>query len=389
MRVTVHPAGDDACAFYRMTEPARVLADQGADVTVTRDLTYRVGHDRNHRPIGLAETPDTDVVVMQRPLHRWKVDLIDVLQRAGVAVVVELDDDFGSIPEGNPAWLDAHREWMTVGQWEGLGRPGPVEAEAERQDGSRWVKVLGVLAPSSEVWLRRACKLADLVTCTTPALAERYAPHGRVAVLPNLVPERYLSVEAPAHDGMVVVGWGGSVATHVGDLEATGGGVARAVEESGARFHVIGTGVRVRRSLGLTEAPTSTGWVELDEWPAALAALDVGIVPLAPNRFNEAKSSLKMLEMAAVGVPAVVSPTPDNLRLGYREGFVTTRYASDARSWFEQTAALLSDPEELAHAAGVAREAAARCTYEAHAGRWWDAWTQALANRRGRRQEAA
>jgi len=386
MRVTVHPAGDDGCGLYRMVEPARVLAEQGADVECTRELTFTVAHaGSDARLVG---DPGTDVVVMQRPLHRWKADLVRVLQDAGVTVVVEIDDDFGSIPEGNPAWLDAHREWMTVGQWEGLGRPGPVEAEAERQDGSRWVKVLGTLAPVSDLWLRRACKAADLVTCTTPALAERYAPHGRVAVLPNLVPERYLSIEAPPHDG-TVVGWGGSVATHVGDLEVTGGGVARAVAESGARFHVIGTGVRVRRSLGLTEAPTSTGWVELDEWPAALAALDVGIVPLAPNRFNEAKSSLKMLEMAAVGVPAVVSPTPDNLRLGYREGFVTTRYASDARSWFEQTAALLSDPEELAHAAGVAREAAARCTYEAHAGRWWDAWTQALANRRGRRQEAA
>lgn len=388
MRVTVHPAGEDACALYRMVEPARVLADQGADVECTRELTFRVARDRTGAAVCLTETPDMDVVVLQRPLHRAKLDLIDLLQRQGVAVVVELDDDFGSVHPENPAWFDAHREWMTPRQWaETVGGPLPVE-RARSTSGQDWVRAPGVLAPSSDLWLRRACKAADLVTCTTPALADRYAPHGRVAVLPNLVPERYLAVEAPGHDG-TVVGWGGSVATHVGDLEATGGGVARAVAETGARFHVVGTGIRVQAALGLAEAPSATGWVELDDWPAALAGLDVGIVPLAPSKFNEAKSALKLLEMAAVEVPAVVAPTPDNLRLGYREGFLTTRYAHDARSWYEQTAALLRDSEERAHAAGVAREAAARHTYEAHAGRWHDAWAQALDNRRAAAREKA
>lgn len=381
----MHPAGEDACALYRMVEPARVLAGQGADVVCTRDLTFKVAHTADGVPLRLVEEPETDVVVMQRPLHQWKVDLIRLLQDAGVAVVVELDDDFGSVPEGNPAWLDAHREWMTVGQWEGLGRPGPVEAEAERQDGSRWVKVVGQLAPVSDVWLRKACARADLVTVTTPALAERYAPHGRVAVLPNLVPERYLSVVSPGHDG-VVVGWGGSVATHVGDLEATGGGVARAVAESGARFHVVGTGVRVRRSLGLTEAPSSTGWVELDEWPAALAALDVGIVPLASNRFNAAKSWLKGLEYAAVGVPFVASPAPDYRRL-HREGAGMLAHSLD--EWQRHVSALVTHDQVRADLAGHGRDAAARLTYEAHAGRWWDAWAQALDNRRAAAREKA
>lgn len=384
MRVTVHPAGDDACALYRMTEPARVLAGQGAGVRLSRDLTYRVGHDRNHRPIGLAETPDTDVVVLQRPLHAWKVDLIDVLQRAGVAVVVELDDDFGSVPEGNPAWLDAHGEWMTVGQWDGMGRPGPVNAEAERQDGSRWVRVLGVLAPSSNVWLRSACARADLVTCTTPALAERYARHGRVAVLPNLVPARYLEVDAPAHDG-VVVGWGGSHATHVGDLESTGGGVARAVEETGARFHVIGTGIGVQRALGLAEEPSATGWVELDEWPSALAALDVGVVPLAENRFSEAKSWLKGLEYAAVGVPFVASPRADYLRL-HAEGLGVL--VEEPTDWTAELRRLIEDDALRAERAEEGRETASSMTYELHAGRWMEAWECALANRRSGRLAA-
>lgn len=385
MRVTVHPAGDDACGLYRMVEPARVLAAQGADVTVTRDLGYRVAFDRNHQPIALAETPDTDVVVLQRPLHAWKLGLIDVLQRAGVAVVVEIDDDFGSVHPDNVAWLDAHREWMTVDQWEALGRPGPVDAEAEAPSGSRWVRVPSVLAPVSDLWLRRACKRADLVTCTTPALASRYASHGRVAVLPNLVPARYLETDAPTGGG-VTVGWGGSVATHPGDLTVTGGGVAQAVEESGARFHVIGTGIGVRRALGLTAEPSATGWVELDDWPQALAALDVGIVPLASGPFNEAKSALKMLEYAAVGVASVVTPTPDNLRLA-REGVGVV--AESVEDWHRLVGATVRESDRRAELAGRGREVAAANTYEAHAGRWWDAWQSALDYRRHGRQEAA
>ena len=50
----------------------------------------------------------------------------------------------------------------------------------------------------------------DAVLVRHAALAERYAPHGRVAVLPNLVPARYLDVTAAPHDG-TVIGWGGNL----------------------------------------------------------------------------------------------------------------------------------------------------------------------------------
>ena len=121
-------------------------------------------------------------------------------------------------------------------------------------------------------------------------------------------------------------------------------------------------------------------------WPEALAALDVGIVPLAAHKFNEAKSALKMLEMAAVGVPAVVSPSPDNVRLARRG---VGLLAKDAAHWRQWVRLLVENPESRSELAGRGREVAAESTYEAHAGRWWDAWATALDNRRATRQEAA
>lgn len=362
-----------------------MLADEGADVHLTREVAYECSFDLSHRPVALVGEPDTDVVVLQRPLLRWKGGLIDALQRAGVAVVVEIDDDFGAVHPRNAAWPDAHREWMrdAEARRRGLLEGGPVETLS--RSGRVWRRFAGVLADESDLWLRRACKAADLVTVTTPALAERYAPHGRVAVLPNLVPERYLSVGAAPRDG-VTVGWGGTVATHPDDLEVTGGGVGRAVAETGARFEVVGDGEGVQSALALESPPEVAGWVDLDDWPSALARFDVGVVPLAESRFNAGKSALKMLEMAAVGVPAVVSPTPDNVRLA-RMG--VGLLAADAAHWRQWVRLLVEREGAREDLAGRGREVAAGSTYEAHAGRWWDAWAQALDNRRAAAREKA
>lgn len=382
MRVAVHPAGDDACGLYRMVEPARVLADQGADVYCTRTVAWRFSRTDDDRPYRLVDTVDSDVVVFQRPLARRKYDMIRCLQEAGVAVVVELDDDFGNVHPRNAAWADAHPEWMTPAE---AAERGVTTSERLTRGDHRWVRTPGVVSWSSNVWLRKACQVADLVTVTTPALAERYAPHGRVAVLPNLVPARYLDVTAAPHDG-TVVGWGGSVNTHPDDLESAGGGIAQAVDDTGARFHVVGTGIGARNALGLTCEPTATGWVDLDGWPAALADLDVGVVPLAATRFNEAKSALKMLEYAATGVACVAAPTPDNVRLA-RLG--VGMLAADPAHWRQWVALLASNDDARAYVAGRGREVAAAETYEAHADRWWDAWAKALDNRRATAREKA
>ena len=46
-----------------------------------------------------------------------------------------------------------------------------------------------------------------------------------------------------------------------------------------------------------------------------VAKLGIGVAPLADTKFNAAKSWLKMAEMAALGVPCVVSPRAEYMRL--------------------------------------------------------------------------
>lgn len=343
MRVVVHPADDGGCGRYRLRWPAEALAAQGHDVAVEFEHAYRGVMQPSvfgDRLVALADPVEADVVVLQRPLKRETVELIAALQDQGVAVVVEVDDDFHALHRRNPAWTETH----------------PGRDRDKNRD-----------------WLALACQRADLVTVTTPALAERYGHHGRVRVLPNCVPERYLSLLTKPKERLTL-GWSGSVVTHPGDLDQAKGAVQPVLDQHDAAFHVVGTGEGVQRALALRDEPTATGWLPIEDYPSGLADLDVGIVPLRASEFNEAKSWLKGLEMAAVGVPFVATPTsPYRSLVAEGAGWL----AGTAGSWTSMVGALCASTGLRAHMAGKGREVAARWTVEGRAWQWMEAWADA------------
>jgi glycosyltransferase involved in cell wall biosynthesis len=349
MQVRVQPADYGGCGMYRLRWPAAALADLGYPVTVHD--TWPEAHWRaqtGHDPRIISVDVDADVVVMQRPMLAELVQSIPVMQRQGVAVVVEVDDDFTALPRGHQA------------------REGT--AEFDRQGRRR---------THTRRHLRRACELADLVTCTTPAIAARYAPHGRAAIIPNCVPARYLTIQPEAHDGLRV-GWTGSTVTHVDDLASAGDGIARALD--GAPFHVVGTGVGVADQLSLGDDQViPTGWVEIDDYPTAYAGLDIAVVPLVDNDFNHAKSWLKGIEAAALGVPFVASVTDPYCDLAALGAGGLARTPDE---WVTMLRLLIDSPEARAEIAWKGRQVAAGWTIEGQAWRWAEAWEQAVKNRR-------
>lgn len=294
------------------------------------------------RALALAEKPDADVVVIQRPGRAHWTEVIPLLQAAGVRVVVDVDDDFDSIPAGNVARADYD----------------PKHNPRHNRD-----------------WIRRACELADLVTVSTPHLAGVYGKHGRVAVLPNLVPEHYLSITAPEPLDWTI-GWSGSVDTHPGDLETVGAAVADVLTgHPDWQVHVVGTGKGVARRFRLDKVTSTGKWLPFADYPRALARLAVGIVPLTGSRFNRGKSCLKLAELSAVGVPSVAAAIPDNQRLhAHGVGLL----AKGPAQWREHLSRLAGSEEFRAEVAGRSREAMATLTYEQWADLWWAAWEKAL-----------
>lgn len=353
MRVLVWPADRQGSGHYRLIFPAEALARQGADIDVT-ESGPSVGWDRHwdgdHPPLDarvltLEAKPDADVIVIQRPARACWTELIPHLQAAGVRVVVDIDDDFDSIPGRNVARDHYDPRINPRHNYE---------------------------------WIHRACDLADHVTVSTPHLAGVYGRHGRVSVLPNFVPESYLAIEPERHLP-TSVGWSGSVDTHPGDLETVGTAVRDVLAESEPwNVHVIGTGKGVPKRLRVPKVSALGRWVPFADYPAQLARVAVGIVPLEQNRFNRGKSCLKLAEFSAVGVPTVAAPIPDNRRL---HAFGVGLLAESRQAWRDNVGRLVADEGYRREVAETSRAAMASQTYEQWCDLWWVAWEKALDRR--------
>lgn len=249
-------------------------------------------------------------------------------------VVVDMDDDFFSLHPSNAAYASVHPATNPLSNWNHL---------------------------------RRGLAVADVITVTTPALAQRLGP--KCVVIPNCVPAAMLELPNCKRDEPIV-GWSGSVRTHPGDLAVTRGAIARTVPIE--RFRVAGPAEGVGQQLGYPTDPVGTGWQEFKDYFRMLARFyDIGIVPLADTQFNRAKSSLKSAEHSACGIPVVMSPTPDNLRL-HADGIGIV--AQRPRDWVAGIKRLMDDGERI-ELGGKARETMRHHTIEANIERWVDVWT--------------
>lgn len=357
MIVWLYPIDVFGCGHVRMHWPMEAVRDLdvpdlGVIEVVPDERTVAIEFDaRGKVKAEYFPAQEGDVVVFQRPTSKFQPEVIDVLQARGVAVVVDLDDDLAHIHPRNVAHWQMRPTVPMVDE-----RTGQVVSKA-----------------NAHSWHNAAvaCRRAALVTVTTPALAQAYGAHGRVVVLPNMIPETWLSFE---HHDSADIGWAGVVSTHPDDLQQLGGSIARLVAE-GYRFCTVGDNYMVDRILGLDTPPVTTGPLPHDQYPGGVTLFGIGVAPLADTRFNRAKSRLKPLEYAALGVPWVGSPVPDYVAF-HAEG--CGLLARRPREWETTLRRLARDPGLRAELSAAGREVAARNTYEGHASDWLDAWQHAL-----------
>lgn len=339
MRVLVVPADDGRCG-RRLIWPAQALRAQGYDVTVSMPDDER----RGDPDVWMSWAVNYDVIVIQRAMVRDQVHQVRAWKALGVCVVMDLDDNFKRLDRSNVMYDMVHP------------RTSP---------------------DSNFRLLDETCRHIDMLTCTTQAIADDYARGGRVHIIPNHIPAWYLSIVREPIGDAVYIGWTGSMLTHGDDLQVTKGAVARVLDRTGAEFAVVGDGNLVHEALWINEPIKASGWVPLDEYPVAMAAFDVGIVPLKMSMFNESKSTLKGLEMASVGVPFVATPTGPYRGLGH-----VGLLAAKPRDWERALTRLVTDEELRSEMSARGREYAATQTVEANCEQWWEAWSAAYARTR-------
>lgn len=347
VKVYVFPADQTGCGFYRLIWPAQELIRQGHNVVIVaprqRDQLLQARLDASERVVSVRLPEDADVVVFQRVTHKYLTQAIPLIRAEGIAVVIDMDDDLTCIHPANPAFHMLHPT-------------NPTHALHS------WQHTL------------TACDAATMVTVSTPALLSRYGRRRPGHVLYNAVPKRYLDVQ---HEDSNVVGWAGSVHSHPTDLQVMGPVIAQLLQ-TGGRFRVAGPLQGVHTALGVNakfEIETTDVVQDINAWPLAVNTIGIGVAPLADSKFNSAKSWLKPLEYAAVGVPCVVSPRAEYTRLAKQGVGVTAKTPSE---WRRKINSLRKDHLLRSELSERGRLAASKHTIEGNAWRWLEVWSSAL-----------
>jgi glycosyltransferase involved in cell wall biosynthesis len=403
--------GIPGCAYYRVQLPLRTLAGrhgwytrfgQKLPLTAELDAALAAGRASAAADIAAFMAERYDVVIGQQVGAGgtgadaiWQAMARHRDRTGGPMLVLETDDDLMSLHSGHQA--DARRE---------------MEQRANTY--------------------RRAIEVADVVTVTTPALADSIVMTGttaRVVVIPNYIDSAMFDVPGAGqhvpgrprvagaglrllaggqqyglHDGVqigstaswpdpdrILIGWGGS-STHRTDFALAWPGLRRLLlQRQDVCFATMGTAHHVNDpALGRIERRgqlAGLAWLEMDQHPwsaywARVGYFDVGLAPLERNTFNAAKSWIKILEYAAMGVPFVASASPEYRRFwevghGLRprpDSFsVLVSHDAGEHVWYAALRAMTSDRAELARMQGRARIYARGFTIQDHIGEWADA----------------
>jgi len=249
-----------------------------------------------------------DTLVFSRPqLSATAPREIELAQRSGSRVVIDLDDDFYAIPPDHPGY-------------HGVGPGNPARLQA----------------------LERLLAQADLVVVATPALAERYAPLTRhVTIIPNGWSRSNPLWEQPlaTHESFNI-GWAGTP-THRADLALLADDVVAFMRRTPAGHLIIGGDpVAWRMFADLPEARrTFVPMLPFEQYPNLLAQFDVLLAPLCANAFNEAKSDIKLLEAGIRRIPWVASP-----RAAYMAWGDGGLFADAPGEWLKALVQLEQDP---------------------------------------------
>lgn len=344
MKLHIFPADEAACGFYRMRLPARLAAEEGHEVSVEEDQSPKLeAFFEDERIIG-CKKPDCDIIVFQRPLHWHIFNLIPFLQEHGVAVVVEVDDDFHAVDKLHPAAIALN----------------PRTNRTFNTD-----------------FLMRACALADWVTVSTPSLLRRYG-FGHGSVVRNRLDRDMLHRRPVSREKALA--WAGNPRSHPKDLTAVGTGVLEALGENRDWHALLIT--EVCEALDELQVPHGQGRCEdgvpFSQYFETISRFGIGLAPLRLIPFNTAKSFLKPLEYAATATPCVASPTSE-YRMAARIGLCKT--AETPSEWKRALTTWMASDDARQEAGEKAQAAAEDWYAQDHFEEWENAWRQALERR--------
>jgi len=281
-----------ASGYYRMA----LICETLKSLNYTTDIIYFDTLDPRNL-IGTKDTPDgpvaydltkADVVVFQLIFYEALVLIVQELKAKGIFTIMDTDDSYLNLPRNNPAFWVFH----------------PKTKLMKLPDGSKVFQVFKEKCNPSLDNMKNAMRTVDLLTVSTPELAELYKSFNKnIVVLENCIDiSVYDKVKRVINKKPVVI-WSGTK-THIDDL----------YQLSGCAPHncklIIG-GFTEAKDKGLFKDHPDVTFLEgvsLEDYPRKLVSLgDIVAIPLEDNKFNACKSDIKGLEHAALGIPVIAS----------------------------------------------------------------------------------
>jgi glycosyltransferase involved in cell wall biosynthesis len=224
--------------------------------------------------------------------------------------------------------------------------------------------------------VRRCLRLVDMVTVSTPYLAETIRPYNdNIVVLPNHIKASLLSHVKPKTD-RVTIGWAGGTSHLVDMIEIADPLRAVLNDNPEVGTHFMGFDFSPLLGAELRKRSRWTRWLHDVGAYYKLIDFDIAIAPSADIPFNRSKTWIRALEMAALGIPIVASN-----RLPYSDFVIdgkTGFLVNSDEEWRTRLNELINDPEMRAEMGAAAKEQAAGWTIEEGWKLWQDAYERAV-----------
>jgi glycosyltransferase involved in cell wall biosynthesis len=297
------------CGWWRMVHPANHMNLPGHFVDICASA------------VEFDQLIEYDIIYVQR-LFEWEdFYTLQKLKKAGKRIIYDMDDDFFQFPDHNPG-----------------------------------AKIVG---KDQQFAARECLRIADVVTTTTPFLAQRIraeleedGPAKEIRVIPNALDptEPWLPTDQTGSpDGNLRIFWQGS-ATHALDWHECINAIDTMMTEfTNLRLVILGFLPPVLQER--VNTPLYQGRIEFmpmqntETYFQIIKHIraDAGIAPLSNEPFNLSKSPIKVIENALIGMPTVASDVEPYSAI--IDDDVNGYLAEDQEEWEDCLRKLLTDAQ--------------------------------------------